>query len=91
LNKTTGRTFREAANHFQAQASQDTAVELSGNLKSMAVSLIKIANDLRWLSSGPRPPCSRAHPSCPARLTRSSRKRSFRPPPRSWATTPPLV
>ena len=54
LNGTTGLKFREAANHFQAQASQDTAVELSGALKTMAVALTKIANDLRWLASGPR-------------------------------------
>ena len=54
LNRTTGLAFREAANHFQAQAAQDTAVELSGALKAMAVALIKIANDLRWLASGPR-------------------------------------
>jgi fumarate hydratase class II len=54
LRRMTGLDFREAANHFQAQACQDTAVELSGTLKSMAVALIKIANDLRWLSSGPR-------------------------------------
>ena len=46
--------FREAVNHYQAQAAQDTAVELSGALKSLAVALIKIANDLRWLASGPR-------------------------------------
>jgi fumarate hydratase class II len=44
----------EARNHFQAQASMDTAVELSGLLKAAAVGLIKIANDLRWLASGPR-------------------------------------
>jgi len=54
LNRMTGLAFREAANHFQAQASQDTAVELSGVLKTMAVALIKMANDLRWLASGPR-------------------------------------
>ena len=54
LNSRCGLTFREAANHFQAQASLDTAVELSGALKTMAVALVKIANDLRWLSSGPR-------------------------------------
>jgi len=54
LNKATHLTFREAANHFQAQASQDTAVELSGTLKTLAVALVKIANDLRWLASGPR-------------------------------------
>lgn len=54
LNDRCGLNFREAANHFQAQASLDTAVELSGALKTMAVALVKIANDLRWLSSGPR-------------------------------------
>ena len=54
LNEMTGLDFREAANHFQALASQDSAVELSGALKTMAVALVKIANDLRWLSSGPR-------------------------------------
>jgi fumarate hydratase, class II len=46
--------FREAENHFEAQAAQDAAVELSGSLKTVAVSLSKIANDIRWLSSGPR-------------------------------------
>ncbi|MFH1981534.1 MAG: class II fumarate hydratase [Pseudomonadota bacterium] len=46
--------FREAANHFAAQAAQDTAVEASGALKAIAVSLVKIANDVRWLASGPR-------------------------------------
>lgn len=54
LNAATGLDLREAANHFQAQASQDTAVELSGALKTLAVALVKVANDLRWLSSGPR-------------------------------------
>ncbi len=54
LNRITGMVFREAANHFQAQATQDTAVELSSALKTLAVALVKIANDLRWLSSGPR-------------------------------------
>ncbi len=46
--------FREAANHFEAQAAQDAAVETSGALKTIAVSLSKIANDIRWLASGPR-------------------------------------
>ncbi|MFK5952876.1 MAG: class II fumarate hydratase [Desulfobacterium sp.] len=46
--------FREAINHFQAQACQDTAVETSGVLKSIAVAFVKIANDIRWLASGPR-------------------------------------
>jgi len=46
--------FREAQNHFEAQATKDAAVHASGALKTLAVSLIKIANDLRWLASGPR-------------------------------------
>jgi len=44
----------EATNHFEAQGARDAAVRASGALKSVAVSLIKIANDLRWLASGPR-------------------------------------
>ena len=50
----TGLEFREAENHFAAQAAQDAVVETSGILKSVAVSLGKIANDIRWLASGPR-------------------------------------
>jgi fumarate hydratase class II len=50
----TGCPFKEAVNHFEAQAVQDAAVETSGALKTLAVSLVKIANDIRWLSSGPR-------------------------------------
>ena len=50
----TQQEFREAENHFQAQACQDTVVETSGVLKTIAVSLVKIANDIRWLASGPR-------------------------------------
>ncbi|MDF1592291.1 MAG: class II fumarate hydratase [Desulfobacterales bacterium] len=46
--------FREAVNHFEAQAAQDAAVETSGALKTLAVSLTKIANDIRWMGSGPR-------------------------------------
>jgi fumarate hydratase class II len=46
--------FREAVNHFEAQGAQDAAVETSGALKTLAVSLAKIANDIRWLASGPR-------------------------------------
>ena len=47
-------TLREASNHFAAQGSIDAFVETSGALKTAAVSLIKIANDIRWLGSGPR-------------------------------------
>ncbi|MBI4965176.1 MAG: class II fumarate hydratase [Desulfomonile tiedjei] len=50
----TGLPFTEALNHFEAQAAQDAAVEASGAIKTFAVSLMKIANDIRWLSSGPR-------------------------------------
>src|SRR6185369_2709467 len=46
--------LREAPNHFEAQASRDACVEASGALKTIAVSLIKIANDIRFLGSGPR-------------------------------------
>jgi len=49
-----GYAFREAGDHFEAQASKDAVVSASGALKTVAVSLFKIANDLRWLSSGPR-------------------------------------
>ncbi|HSF66542.1 MAG TPA: class II fumarate hydratase [Nitrospiraceae bacterium] len=54
ISKETGCTFREAKNHFEAQSSQDSLVEASGALKTVAVSLMKIANDIRWLGSGPR-------------------------------------
>jgi len=50
----TGMPFREADNHFEAQAAKDAVVAASGALKTVATSLFKIANDLRWLSSGPR-------------------------------------
>ena len=50
----TGIAFVEAANHFEAQAAKDAVVEASGQLKTIAVSLTKIANDIRWLASGPR-------------------------------------
>ncbi|MBI5589498.1 MAG: class II fumarate hydratase [Deltaproteobacteria bacterium] len=46
--------FIEAKNHFEAQSARDAAVETSGALKTISVSLIKIANDIRWLASGPR-------------------------------------
>ena len=49
----TGIGFRPADSYFEALSSQDTAVELSGQLKTAAVSLMKIANDLRWMNSGP--------------------------------------
>ncbi|KAA2263999.1 class II fumarate hydratase [Solihabitans fulvus] len=50
----TGLPLTEARDHFEAQAAQDGVVEASGQLKTVAVSLFKLANDLRWLGSGPR-------------------------------------
>ncbi|HZV80078.1 MAG TPA: class II fumarate hydratase, partial [Candidatus Binatus sp.] len=54
LSKMTGLDVHETSNHFQAQSSLDNAVAASGALKTIAVSLTKIANDVRWLASGPR-------------------------------------
>jgi len=54
LASATGLPFTEAANHFEAQGARDALVELSGQLKTIAVGLTKICNDLRWMSSGPR-------------------------------------
>ena len=54
ISAETGLPFREAANHFEAQAAIDACLETSGALKTVAVSLVKIANDIRWLASGPR-------------------------------------
>jgi fumarate hydratase, class II len=54
ISEWTGVPFREAENRFEALASRDAAVEASGMLRGAAVSLMKIANDLRWLGSGPR-------------------------------------
>jgi fumarate hydratase class II len=53
LNRTTDGSFREAWDHFEAQSTQDALVALSGATKVLAVSLTKICNDLRWMSSGP--------------------------------------
>ncbi len=54
LEQRTGIAFREAGDHFEAQGGKDAVVEASGHLKTIAVSLFKIANDIRWLGSGPR-------------------------------------
>ncbi len=54
ISRETGLAFKEAKNHFEAQAAQDAVVETSGILRTIAVSLTKIANDVRWLASGPR-------------------------------------
>jgi fumarate hydratase class II len=53
LAQRTGLPFREAQNHFEAQAARDAVVFLSGALKTYAIALTKIANDIRWLGSGP--------------------------------------
>ena len=53
LKTLTGVRFESAENFFEGMASQDAAVELSGALKTLAVALMKIANDLRWMNSGP--------------------------------------
>lgn len=54
LSQKTKIEFREADNHFEAQGAKDACAFASGALKTIAVSLLKIANDLRWLASGPR-------------------------------------
>src|SRR4029079_11670323 len=54
LARATGLPCTEARNHFEAQGARDALVELSGQLRTIAVGLYKVANDLRWMSSGPR-------------------------------------
>jgi len=54
IRQLTGLPFREAENHFEAQGGKDAVSETSSALKVLSVSLIKIANDVRWLASGPR-------------------------------------
>jgi fumarate hydratase class II len=53
VSRLTGLEFAPSENYFESLSTQDTAVELSGQLKVVAVSLMKIANDLRWMNSGP--------------------------------------
>lgn len=53
VSELTGMDFVEAINHFEAQSTVDAPVELSGQLKTIAVSMMKMANDLRWMNSGP--------------------------------------
>ncbi len=97
LSQDTGLTISAPADHFEAQAARDGLVEASGALKVVAVSLTKIANDLRLMGSGPArrasprsscPSSRRAARSCRGRSTRSSRRSSRRCPRRSSATTP---
>jgi fumarate hydratase class II len=54
LKRVTGLPLREARDHFEAQGARDALVELSGQLRTVAVSLYKIATDIRWMASGPR-------------------------------------
>ena len=53
LSRDAGQEFTEARNHFEAQGTRDSLVELSGVLRTIAVGLTKVCNDLRWMSSGP--------------------------------------
>jgi fumarate hydratase class II len=53
LSRATGQEFTEARDHFEAQGTRDSLVELSGVLRTIAVGLTKISNDLRWMASGP--------------------------------------
>ena len=64
ISKKVGIKFKEANNHFEAQASKDALVLTSGALKTLATSLMKIGNDIRWLGSGPR--CGFGEISVPA-------------------------
>jgi fumarate hydratase class II len=61
LSAATAQPFTEARNHFEAQGTRDSLVELSGVLKTLAVGLVKINNDLRWMSSGPTTGLSEIH------------------------------
>ncbi len=54
INEHTGLALSEAPNHFAAQGAMDALVETSGAMRALAISLVKIANDLRWMGSGPR-------------------------------------
>ena len=76
LSERFGVEVRETENHFQAQSAMDGCVFASGAMKTVAVSIMKISNDLRWLGAGPRanlaeialsPKSSPAPPSCPAK------------------------
>jgi fumarate hydratase class II len=70
LSKAAGVKFAEAPNHFEAQSTRDCVVDAHARLKTIAVSLTKIANDIRWLGSGPR--CGLFELSLPATQPGSS-------------------
>lgn len=61
LRRTTGLPLTEARNHFEAQGARDGLVELSGQLRTIAVGLYKIATDIRWMGSGPRAGLAEIH------------------------------
>ena len=61
LAEITGLPFTEAPNHFEAQGACDRLVETSGQLRSIAVALVKICNDIRWMGSGPRAGLAEIH------------------------------
>jgi fumarate hydratase class II len=61
LAESTGLPLTEARNHFEAQGARDALVELSGQLRTIAVGLVKICNDLRWMGSGPRAGLGEVH------------------------------
>jgi fumarate hydratase class II len=75
ISRKAGYRFREATDHFEAQGARDALIETSGALKTAAASLIKIANDIRWMGSGPRcglgeirlPDTQPGSSSCPGR------------------------
>jgi fumarate hydratase class II len=82
IAKPTVKPFVTAPNKFEVQGGLDGIVAAGAALRGLAVTLIKIANDIRWLASGPRcgigelklPPTSRVVRSCPARSTRPNAK-----------------
>lgn len=61
LRSDTGLPLTEAVDHFEAQGARDGLVEMSGQLKTIAVSMTKLCNDLRWMSSGPRTGLTEIH------------------------------
>ncbi|MEK6191483.1 MAG: class II fumarate hydratase [Chloroflexota bacterium] len=61
LRETTGLPLTEARNHFEAQGARDALVELSGQLRTIAIGLYKIATDIRWMASGPRAGLAEIH------------------------------
>jgi fumarate hydratase class II len=61
LRETTGLPLTEARNHFEAQGARDGLVELSGQLRTIAIGLYKIATDIRWMASGPRAGLAEIH------------------------------